>query len=95
MHYIYIIYSTAKNAFYIGETMDIRNRIEEHNSNIHNLSFTRRANDWQLFFFIECESKSQAQKIERHIKKMKSRKYYHNLKKYPNISSTLLEKYRQ
>ena len=93
MHYVYIIFSTDKDAFYIGETMDINNRIMEHNSNIHKLSFTRRANDWELFFLIECESKLQAQQIEKHIKKMRSRKYYQNLKKYPNISIKLLEKY--
>jgi putative endonuclease len=35
----------------------------------------------------------QAHKIENHIKKMKSKKYIENLKKYPEISLRLLQKY--
>ena len=93
MHYVYIIYSPSKDSFYIGETMDIDNRIKEHNSDLHIHSFTRRANDWEIYYILECTSKIQAQKIEKHIKRMRNRKYFENIKKYPNISIKLLEKY--
>jgi putative endonuclease len=58
-----------------------------------NTKFTAKTKDWILFFFIECENKSQALKIERHIKNMKSRLYIQNLVKFPNISLKLLNKY--
>ena len=93
MHYVYIIYSPSKDSFYIGETMDIDNRIKEHNSDLHIHSFTRRANDWEIYYILECTSKIQAQKIEKHIKRMRNRKYFENIKKYPNISIKLLESY--
>ena len=93
MHYVYIIYSSSKNSFYIGESMDIENRLTEHNSDLHKFSYTRKAKDWVIFYLLECENKAQAEKIEKHIKRMKSRKYYENLKKYPNISLKLLDIY--
>jgi putative endonuclease len=56
--------------------------------------FTSKANDWVLFFKIDCETKSQALGIERHIKKMKSKIYIENLSRYPEITTKLLEKYK-
>ena len=55
--------------------------------------FTYRANDWEVFLKIDCESKEQAVGIEKHIKKMKSSIYIRNLKKYPEIQKRLLAKY--
>jgi putative endonuclease len=46
-----------------------------------------------LFFRIEELSYDQARKIEKHIKNMKSRSYYYNLKKYPAIVEKLKNKY--
>jgi len=37
----------------------------------------------------------QARKIEKQIKRMKSKKYIENLKKYPDIVKKLIEKYKQ
>lgn len=80
--------------FYIGMTQEsIPSRIEKHNNKDYGMSFTSQANDWSLFHFIECNSASQAMKIEKHIKNMKSKNYILNLKKYPEISYRLLDKY--
>ncbi len=59
-----------------------------------NNKFTAKTKDWELFFSIECSSKGQAQKVERHIKRMKSKVYLKNIRKYPDISIKLLEKYK-
>ncbi len=45
------------------------------------------------YFSIEVENMTIALKIERYIKRMKSRVYIQNLIKYPEISMKLLEKY--
>ena len=69
-------------------------RLERHLLEYYGASkFTAQADDWILFFEIECFEYSQALKIEKHIKRMKSKKYIHNLVKYPEISIKLLEKY--
>lgn len=55
--------------------------------------FTANANDWKLFLLISCKSKTQALSIEKHIKKMKSKTYIENLKKYPEMIDKLKSKY--
>jgi len=42
---------------------------------------------------MECENKTQALAIEKHIKSMKSKIYIENLKKYPEMVTKLLIKY--
>ncbi|MEP1064140.1 MAG: GIY-YIG nuclease family protein [Cyclobacteriaceae bacterium] len=93
-HCCYIIYSESINSFYIGETEDFNMRLYQHNSGAFNNAFTKRANDWKLFHVIPCDSRSQARKIEQHIKKMKSITYLLNLKKYPKINLRLKTKYQ-
>jgi len=91
----YIIYSKQIDKFYIGATQeDVNSRLEKHNSSTYGNKFTSQANDWVLFHFIECNSYAQSINIERHIKKMKSRKYLENLVMYPEISAKLFAKYK-
>jgi putative endonuclease len=93
MFYVYILYSKSLNRFYIGQTIDIQHRLMEHNTGIYSNSYTKKTSDWELYFYLNCNSKSQALSIEKHIKKMKNRKYFENLKKFPDISSSLLSRY--
>jgi len=94
MFYVYIIYSEKLDAFYIGQTLDIDQRLEEHNTGFFENTFTSKTDDWQLFYTIECQSRNQAILIERHIKKMRSRKYYYSLKSFPEIAIKLRQVYK-
>ncbi|MBU2020282.1 MAG: GIY-YIG nuclease family protein, partial [Bacteroidetes bacterium] len=47
--------------------------------------FTSKADDWTVFLRIDCKTKEQGLRIEKHIKRMKSSVYISNLKKYPEI----------
>ncbi len=93
MFTVYILYSSSTDSFYVGQTSDLTKRLLDHNQHIYTKAETRKANDWELFFSLQCESRQQALKIETHIKKMKSRKYFQNLARYPEISNKLLVKY--
>ena len=64
-----------------------------HNSPILNKGVTRRKIPWSYFYVMEVNSSTVANKIERHIKKMKSAKYIENLVKYPEIGEKLIKKY--
>lgn len=75
--------------------MDINIRIKAHNQGVYENSFTKKSDDWQLFFSMPCDSRRVAIKIEAHIKKMHSRRYLKNLKKYPEISKKLVDKYSE
>ena len=96
MNCCYIIYSEKLNRFYIGICQDdLKERIVKHNNHTYgNHRFTAKASDWVLFLSIDCESYSQAVKIEKHIKAMKRSVYIKNLINYPNVIIKLKEKYQ-
>ena len=91
---VYILYSPKLDRFYTGSCLNLEIRLEEHMSKKFIDGFTRKANDWELFFSIDSLSYNQARKIELHIKKMKSKKYIYDLKKYKEIVSKLIDKYK-
>jgi len=94
MYCVYILFSKQINKFYIGQTINLDNRIIEHNKGIHDKAFTRRADDWNLYFKIECTSRQQSIKIEKYLKNMKNRMYFKNLKLYPEITQKLLTRFK-
>ena len=91
----YILYSPSLNRFYIGATQDgVENRVLKHNQKEYGRHrYTAKTDDWEMFLEIPCDSYSQATRIERHIKQMKSAKYIQNLKMYPDLIQKLLNQY--
>ena len=75
--YTYILFSEKLDRYYIGSTQLMpEDRLKQHLAKSYgNAKFTAKANDWKLRFVIECQSIDVARKIERHLKKMKNRKY--------------------
>ena len=90
----YILFSEILNKYYIGFTQEsVISRLEKHNNSVYDKAFTTITNDWIVYLVIACEDISQAIKIEKHIKKMKSRTYIENLLRYPEIQEKLLLKF--
>ncbi len=90
---VYILHSSSSDLYYVGYSKDLTLRIEYHeNKEFHN-SFTAKHEGWVLFYAIENLSAGTAVKIERHIKRMKSKIYIQNLKRFPDISRKLIQKY--
>ena len=87
--YVYILYSASTGKYYTGQTEDLVERLEKHNSAIFVDSSTKPGIPWKIYHVIECTSRKQAVNIESHIKNMKSVKYYHSLKNYPEITEKL------
>ena len=92
MHYCYILFSSKLNKFYVGESPDPDVRLIQHNSGYFNSSFTSKANDWNFYLVIPCENLLQARKLERYIKKQKSRKFIEKLKMDPTFLQLILNK---
>jgi putative endonuclease len=88
----YIIFSQKLSKFYIGVTQeDVHLRLEKHNSHDYGEHrYTAAANDWELFLFIDTDDYSHAVRIEKQIKKMKSKIYINNLKKYPEMIEKII-----
>ena len=95
MSFVYIIYSQQADRFYIGfTTILFEQRLANHNVKYYENKFTAFTNDWEEFLIIQCDSNKQARLIESHIKRMKSKSYIMNLKKYPEMITKLKDKYK-
>jgi len=93
MHFVYVIKSLRNGRYYVGETTDLNKRLKYHNDPMLNTNSTKSSMPWEYLIKIKCKNRRQALKIERHIKKMKSRRYIENLCKYPEMVEKLLIKY--
>ena len=90
---VYILYSHKIDQYYIGSCLDLNARLEEHLKGRMVVAFTKRSDDWFVYFELKDLEYDVSRKIEAHIKKMKSRKYIENLVRYPEISHKLIKKY--
>jgi len=92
--FCYILRSPALDQFYIGATSEtVEERLFKHNASVYGSTFTSKTSDWQIYVSMKCECVGQMIQIEKHIKRMKSRVYIKNLKKYPEIIDKLKIKY--
>ena len=90
---VYVIFSRQLNRFYIGSCLDLEYRFNQHQNKQFNKSFTSKADDWVLFFQTDNLEYAHARRIEQHIKKMRSKTYIKNLKKFPEMLEKLKLKY--
>nr|WP_321229506.1 GIY-YIG nuclease family protein [uncultured Psychroserpens sp.] len=90
---VYILSSEKINRLYISYSSNLTVRLLFH-ENPEKRKFTYNADDWIVYYKIDCISKSQGLAIEAHIKRMKSKIYIQNLLKYPEITLKFLPKYK-
>ena len=68
MYYIYLIRSENLDQFYIGQTDDLRRRVEQHQNG--ESRWTKRADDWRLVYYEAYTSRKLAiireQKLKNH-----------------------------
>jgi putative endonuclease len=87
MFYVYILYSPSLDKFYIGHTKNLEDTLRRHNTHRSRLrKFTKRASDWKLVYFEIFEEKTKAIKMEKEIKRKKSRNYIEKLISFDKIS---------
>ena len=92
MFYIYILYSIKADKYYVGQTDNVERRLLEHNEISEN-SYTSRYRPWILKIKLPVgDSRSLALKVEKHIKKQKSRKYIEDIIERGSIQK-LIEKF--
>ena len=73
MYYIYFLYSEAADKYYVGHSQDPWKRYEQHLSNSGH-KYTGSYHDWRLMAVFEVSSiRGEADKIEKFIKRQKSR----------------------
>ncbi len=79
MYYLYILYSSSINKYYIGETVNVSERLVQHNLGYFKGSYTKRASDWELKLVLNFDSIEQSRAAEAFIKRMNSSKFIERL----------------
>jgi len=92
---LYVLYSAQINRFYTGSCLNMNTRLEEHLQGKYLKSYTKKANDWVIYFRVDNLTLDLARKMEYHVKKMKSKKYIENLKAYPELLEKLTQSITQ
>lgn len=79
MYFIYILYSQKSDIYYVGYTADVELRVQQHNELAEN-SFTSKHRPWILKAIFSCgENRGLAMKVEKFIKRQKSKAFVEKL----------------
>ena len=78
MFYVYILFSETKSKYYVGQTADIDDRLNRHNSG-YSLS-TKSGIPWQLITSFTFNTRSEALLLEKKIKKRGTKRYLEDIK---------------
>ncbi len=76
-YFVYIIYSSQVDQYYIGHTENLKDRLFRHQNS--GSKATKKAKDWLLVYSENFESRSEAARREKEIKAKKSRMYIESL----------------
>ena len=86
IYFIYILQSKKDHSYYVGQTNDLKVRLNQHNEGLSRYTASKRPLD--LVYYETFKTRSEAIKREIEIKKKKSRIYIENLiLKYKNKST--------
>jgi len=77
MFLVYILYSSTKEKFYIGQTNNIEDRLRRHNSE-QSLS-TKNGAPWKVVYTIQLNSRSEAMNLETKIKKRGAKRHLQDI----------------
>lgn len=87
--FIYILYSASSNNYYVGYTHDFEKRLIQHNTS-ENPTFTSKHRPWELKAVFSCgQEEPEAMKIEKFIKKQKSKRLIEKLITGSELSGVL------
>ena len=90
MYYIYILHSKLSDKYYVGYTNNLTKRVIDHNTNPRN-TYTSKHRPWILVASMKVgEDRAFAMKIEKFIKKQKSKKFIKKLISQPDLIPQLV-----
>jgi len=77
MYWVYVIYNSQADKFYVGQTVDIKRRMDQHNGITKNPSkyTTMFAGDWRLIYSEIHPTRSDAIKREKQLKSYRGRQF--------------------
>ena len=76
MHYVYLLLSEVDGNFYTGSTVDLKRRIDEHNSG--RVNSTKNRKPLKLIYYEACLNEIDAKHREKYLKSGMGKKYLRN-----------------
>jgi putative endonuclease len=76
--YVYILQSEATGRYYIGQTQDLQERIAHHRANYSKA--LKEPGTWALVYSEKFETRGEAVRRERYIKRQKDRRFIEALR---------------
>ena len=70
---VYILYSQKRSRYYVGQSQNIKNRLEKHNKGLVNS--TKSGVPWELVTTIDVANRSEALLLEKRIKKRGAKRF--------------------
>ncbi len=71
--YVYALYNRSNHKIYIGQTGDLKRRIEEHNQKVGNHFTARVPGHWEVIYKEQLETKTEALRREKQLKSYRGR----------------------
>lgn len=75
MYTVYAIYNKTAEKFYIGQTIDLEARLEQHNTKAFRGYTSRFNGKWTLIYSEEHSTRQEALKRERQLKSFRGRQF--------------------
>ena len=91
---VYILYSRVLNKYYVGSSDNAELRLHHHHNPIDKSRFTARGAPWEIQCLLPCESREHALRLERFIKRMKSRHFIERLISSEQMRKDIINKTR-
>ena len=93
MHFVYILYSARSDIYYVGESNDVSVRMKYHNQ-LNKGGFTSKHRPWTVKRILKFEDRGTAIKVERYIKRRKSRLYIISLIEDEEVCQKLIDQFK-
>lgn len=75
--YVYILYSSSLEKYYVGQAANADARLERHNKGI--VPYTKRGVPWERLWLKEVEDRSEAVQLEKKIKGRGAKRYLQDI----------------
>ncbi len=75
MHYIYAIYNSDADKYYIGQTVNLEERLIMHNDHTFKSYTARFKGEWKLIYKEEVSTRLEALKREKQLKSFRGREF--------------------
>lgn len=80
VYYVYILYSEKFDRFYVGQTMNLQNRVDRHNKGLENA--TSPYIPWVILWHTTKNNRSEAVILEQKLKNLSRNRKHTFIEKY-------------